>query len=143
MSCKKSVVRLRAFISSGGAKFSDVLIEYRRASGAWCAFITAHSCEGKALNDMLSKARNDMGSHTVMYQRISSFSVDRKEAVSFCAGANANLLSSGVKAVAYNNDVGLARATLAYANFQQSKERAVKSYHDFAMARASTGGFDR
>ncbi|WP_136679102.1 methyl-accepting chemotaxis protein [Neptunomonas sp. XY-337] len=196
------------FLGSGGTKFSDVLSKQRSntdaALGAWRTFIAAHSFEGKALNDMLSKARNDMGSLTAMRQRVSSLSVGTKEAISFYTGANANLLSSGVKAAAYSNDVGLVRATLAYANFQQSKERAgieravlsntfardafgdgmfarfvtlvteqavfanqffdlatpehqallrkvqsssearaVKSYRDVAMAKASTGGFDR
>ncbi|RVU32564.1 methyl-accepting chemotaxis protein [Neptunomonas marina] len=116
------------FLGSGGTKFQDVLAKQRTSTdaalAAWRSFVSANSFDGNELNGMIAKARNDMGSLATMRQRVSALSVEAKEAISFYTKANKNLLSGGVIAAGLSSDVSLVNATLAYANFQQGKERA-------------------
>ena len=118
------------FLGSKGKKFADTLASQKTDTNAKLqeleSFMSEHDIDElpklfiKDLKDSLSKLKNinDIRS------RVSSLSIEKKDAISFYTITNGMFLDSIADLAKYSHDPAIVKELNSYANFLYSKERA-------------------
>ena len=116
------------FLGSSGKQFADVLGQQRQTTQKliknWESFLTGHTIGDASLHSLMKDVKQQLGQIDSVRARVSSLDMPLSEALKYYTGLNAKLLSSGSITANLSQDVGLTRASLAYYNFLQAKERA-------------------
>lgn len=116
------------FLGSKGQQFSDVLREQRvktkQLEQKWTDFIHQNEIENSSLKRLVQEVKQQLKGISDVRGRVDSLQIPLAEALKYYTGLNAKLLSAGALTANLSEDVRLMRASLAYYNFLQAKERA-------------------
>ena len=116
------------FLGSKGKQFSDVLSQQRittkQLEQKWADFINQNEIESSALKSLMQEVKQQIKAIDDVRGRVDALQIPLSEALKYYTGLNAKLLSAGSLTANLSEDVHLTRASLAYYNFLQAKERA-------------------
>ena len=116
------------FLGSGGQQFSDVLHQQRvmtnQLEEKWADFISRNEIENTAINSVMLEVTRQLKAINDVRGRVDSLQIPLSEALKYYTGLNVKLLSAGALTANLSENVHLTRASLAYYNFLQAKERA-------------------
>ena len=116
------------FIGSSGKHFEDILGQQRLTTEKlikkWEDFMGQHVIGDTSLHALMKEVKQKLSTIDSVRRRVSSLDIPLSEALKFYTGLNAQLLSSGSITANLSQDVELTRASVAYYNFLQAKERA-------------------
>ena len=116
------------FLGSRGQQFSDVLSQQRRITTQlqqkWADFISQNAIESSAIKRLMQEVALQAQGINDVRERVDSLQIPLSEALTYYTGLNTKLLSAGAITANLSENVHLTRASLAYYNFLQAKERA-------------------
>ncbi|MGY8869610.1 MAG: methyl-accepting chemotaxis protein [Pseudomonadales bacterium] len=116
------------FLGSSGKQFSDVLRQQRSTTqkllSNWQDFVDNNDIGNASLQSLMRDVKQKLNDLDSVRARVSSLDIPLSEALKYYTGLNAKLLSAGSITANLSQDVNLTRASLAYYNFLQAKERA-------------------
>jgi methyl-accepting chemotaxis protein len=116
------------FIGSSGKQFEGVLGQQRLTTEKlikkWEDFIGQNVIGNPSLEALMKEVKQQLYNVDSVRRRVSSLDIPLSEALKFYTGLNAKLLSAGSITANLSQDVALTRASVAYYNFLQAKERA-------------------
>lgn len=116
------------FLGSKGRQFSDVLTRQRLTTKdfeqKWNDFVSQNEIENNELKRLIEEIKKQLSTIADVRRRVDSLQMPLPEALKYYTSLNAKLLSAGSVTANMSQDVELTRASLAYYNFLQGKERA-------------------
>lgn len=116
------------FIGSKGEQFSDVLAQQRQSTlqskQQWDSFISQNDIDDVELHALMNEVSQQLASINDIRLRVDSLQIPLSEALKYYTSLNVKLLSAGALTANLSENVHLTRASLAYYNFLQAKERA-------------------